>query len=149
MLGKPCGARHVAEEDGDDLSSLLCHCGRGIVFTAHHRWQCPPKLDTGAETAYLKVPSTEGSAVSRQVDIKDREKVMKVISEADSRDKFRSDPQKTLRDAGVREGPGLDELVKTLRGMSKEELAAVSKVNSTMVNLGLTEEGSTILGKAV
>jgi hypothetical protein len=87
--------------------------------------------------------------VSRQVDIKDRERAMKVITDAKSRESFRSDPQKTLREAGVREGALPDELVTTLKEMSNEQLAVVGKLNSTMVELGLTEEGSTILGKAV
>lgn len=83
------------------------------------------------------------------VDTKELEKVMRMISEPSSRGKFKRDAKGALREAGVTEGAIPDELVDTLNGMSAEELEVIAKLNTTMVQLGLTAEGSSYLGRAV
>jgi hypothetical protein len=91
----------------------------------------------------------KGGVVDPRVDIKDLEKAMKIISDADSRGRFKANPKKELKDAGVAEGDLPDELVYTLAGMSTDELAAIATLNTEMVQLGLTAEDSKVLGRAV
>lgn len=90
-----------------------------------------------------------GGVVSQQVDIQDREKIMQIISDPGSRKKFKDNPKKALKDAGVAEGPNIDQLARALAEMSPEELAIIAKLNKKMVDLGLTAEGSEIIAMAV
>jgi hypothetical protein len=85
----------------------------------------------------------------QEVSREDREKLMKVISDPDSRRKFKANRKQALKDAGVTEGPAVDELAATLDEMSPEELEVIGKLNTKMVEMGLTEEGSSYLGRAV
>lgn len=87
--------------------------------------------------------------MSQQVSREDREKLMQIISDPASRQAFRNDPKPAAIDAGVAEGPGLDRLVDVLASMSDEELHVIARVNAMMVEMGLTEEGSMFLGRAV
>jgi hypothetical protein len=87
--------------------------------------------------------------VSQQVDIKDREKIMQIISDPGSRKKFKDNSKKALKDAGVSEGPIVDQLVGTLTEMSPEELAVIAKLNKKLVDMGLTAEDSQIIAMAV
>jgi hypothetical protein len=87
--------------------------------------------------------------VSQQVDIKDREKIMQIISDPGSRKKFKDNSKKALKDAGVAEGPIVDQLVETLTEMSPEELAVIAKLNKKLVDMGLTAEDSQIIAMAV
>jgi hypothetical protein len=87
--------------------------------------------------------------VGNQVDIKELEKVMRVISEPGSRAKFKKDAKAALRDAGVTVGAIPDALVDALDGMSEKELEVIAQLNTTMVQAGLTAEGSKLLGRAV
>jgi hypothetical protein len=87
--------------------------------------------------------------VSQQVDIKDREKIMQIISDPGSRKKFKDNSKKALKDAGVAEGPIVDQLVGTLTEMSPEELAVIAKLNKKLVDMGLTAEDSQIIAMAV
>jgi hypothetical protein len=90
-----------------------------------------------------------GGVVSPQVDIKDREKIMQIISDPGSRKKFKDDSKKALKDAGVAEGPILDQMVRALKEMSPEELAVIAKLNKKLVDMGLTAEDSQIIAMAV
>jgi hypothetical protein len=87
--------------------------------------------------------------VSQQVDIKDREKIMQIISDPGSRKKFKDNSKKALKDAGVAEGPILDQMVRALKEMSPEELAVIAKLNKKLVDMGLTAEDSQIIAMAV
>jgi hypothetical protein len=87
--------------------------------------------------------------VSQQVSMQDREKLMQIISDPASREAFRNNPKPAAVDAGVMEGPALDRLVEVLASMSDEELHVIARVNAMMVEMGLTEEGSMFLGRAV
>lgn len=87
--------------------------------------------------------------MGNQVDIKELEKVMRVISEPGSRAKFKKDAKGALRDAGVTVGAIPDALVDALDGMSEKELEVIAQLNTTMVQAGLTAEGSKFLGRAV
>lgn len=87
--------------------------------------------------------------MSQQVDIKDREKIMQIISDRGSRKKFKDDSKKALKDAGVAEGPILDKMVRALKEMSPEELAVIAKLNRKLVDMGLTAEDSQIIAMAV
>lgn len=81
--------------------------------------------------------------------MQDREKLMKIISDPATRETFRNDPKPAARDAGVMEGPDLERLIEVLASMSDEELHVIARVNDMMVEMGLTEEGSQYLGRAV
>jgi hypothetical protein len=81
--------------------------------------------------------------------MQDREKLMKLISDPASREAFRNDPRPAARDVGVSGGTDLDRLIDVLASMSDEELHVVARVNSMMIEMGLTEEGSQFLGRAV
>ena len=83
------------------------------------------------------------------VDNKELEKVMGVISDPASRGKFKRDAKGALRDAGVTAGAIPDDLVDTLDGMSEKELEVIAQLNTTMVKLGLTADGTMHLGRAV
>ena len=87
--------------------------------------------------------------MSKEIDIKDREKIMQVISDPGSRKKFKDNPKKALKDAGVAEGPNIDQLVGALTEMSPEELAIIAKLNKKLVDMGLTAEDSQIIAMAV
>jgi hypothetical protein len=87
--------------------------------------------------------------VGNPVDIKELEKVMGVISDPTSRGKFKKDAKGALQDAGVTKGAIPDELVDALGSMSADELDVIAKLNKTLVQMGLTAEGSKVLGRAV
>jgi hypothetical protein len=95
------------------------------------------------------VKREKGGVVGKKVDIKELEKVMRVISEPGSRAGFKKDAKKALREAGVMEGAIPDDLVDALDGMSEKELEVIANLNTTMVQAGLTAEGSSFLGRAV
>jgi hypothetical protein len=90
--------------------------------------------------------------VGQRASREDREKMMQIISDPATRKKFKADKatrKQTLRQAGVSEGPEVDQLAETLAGMDETELAAIAKANKQMVDLGYTEKGSSILAEAV
>jgi hypothetical protein len=87
--------------------------------------------------------------VSRQVDIKNREKIMQIISDPGSRKNFKDNSKKALKDAGVAARPILDQLVGALTEMSLEELAVIAKLNKKLVDMGLTAENSQVIAMAV
>jgi hypothetical protein len=87
--------------------------------------------------------------VSDPVSMKDREKIMQVIEDDNLREKFKTNPKQTLTAAGVTDSPEVDDLSATLAAMSKQELRVIAKLNKEMVDMGLTEQGSTVLGRAV
>ncbi|HET6770490.1 MAG TPA: hypothetical protein VFH75_02475 [Actinomycetota bacterium] len=81
--------------------------------------------------------------------MEDREKIMDVMSDKTLRGKFKSDPKQTLTDAGVTDSPEVEELSATMAQMSPQELEGIAKLNKKMVEMGMTEGGSSHLGRAV
>jgi hypothetical protein len=83
-----------------------------------------------------------------QVSKEDRETIMRLMSEKDSRKKLDANATQTLTEAGVSEGT-VQELSPTLAEMDEKDFAAIAKINKKMLDAGLTEEGSMHLGRAV
>jgi hypothetical protein len=100
------------------------------------------QLDTERETAYVGVRPAEGGMMAN-VSMKDREELMQMIADPGKRKSLRANP------GSAKKGGDADELVDVLASMSDDELAAIAKLNKKMVDMGLTEKGSTVIGFAV
>jgi hypothetical protein len=87
--------------------------------------------------------------VSPQASKSDREKIMQIISDSTKRKDFKANKRKALQDAGVSSDAAATDLADILDGMTETELAAIAKLNTEMVNKGLTEPGSRVLAQAV
>lgn len=79
----------------------------------------------------------------KNVSREDREELMQMISDPAKRKSLRANP------GSAKKGSDVDELVDFLASMSDEELAAIGKLNKKMVDMGLTEKDSTVVGFAV
>jgi hypothetical protein len=56
------------------------------------------------------------------------------------RQSFKNDPSKALSDAGIKEDALPDGVVDALRGCEPEELGAVARVRSALVDAGVSRE---------
>jgi hypothetical protein len=87
--------------------------------------------------------------VGTEGDLREREKIMELISDPGSRRKFLQDPDAALDAKGVARNDKLQRLIDALADLSPAELRIVAGLNRTMLDAGFKHPNSDVMGDAV
>lgn len=82
-------------------------------------------------------------------DLREREKLMELISDPGWRRKFLEDPDAALNEKGVARNENLQKLIDALADLSRAELRVVASLNQTLLQAGYKEPDSIVVAKAV